>query len=148
MLLLIFKKEDQFFSLSEMWADYSGLTPRTTAGGVRENGVTITGVDESGAAVSTNMNAQNYFGQFYNNSLIEDYIHDASYIKLREIALSYQLPSTLFRSNGVQGISVGLVARNPWLISVSKDNIHKVDPFELSNTFGENAECLQLEVMV
>ena len=36
-------------------------------------------------------------------------------------------------------MTVGLIARNPLLIAVSKDNIHKQDPSELSNTFGENA---------
>lgn len=134
-----FQKGGKFFSLSEMWADYSGLTPRTTANGIRENGVSVVGVDASGAAVSENVEAQSYFGQFYSNSLIEDYVHDSSYIKLREVALNYQLPKALFSGTGIAGLNVGLFARNPWLIAVSKDNTHRVDPSELSNTFGDNA---------
>jgi len=134
-----FQKGGKFFSLSEMWADYSGLTPRTTANGIRENGVSVVGVDASGTAVSENVEAQSYFGQFYSNSLIEDYVHDASYIKLREVALNYQLPKTLFTGTGIAGLNVGVFARNPWLIAVSKDNTHKVDPSEVANTFGDNA---------
>ncbi len=136
-----FQKGGKFFSLTEMWADYSGLTPKTTANGVRENGVRVTGVNSAdGSSVDELVEAQTYFGQFYSNSLIEDYIHDASYIKLREVALNYQLPSSLFKNTSIKGVTVGVMARNLWLISVSKDNIHKVDPSELSNTFGENAQ--------
>ena len=135
-----FQKGGKFFSLGEMWADYSGLTPKTTANGIRENGVRVVGVNSvTGAAVDELVEAQTYFGQFYSNSLIEDYIHDASYIKLREVALNYQLPSKLFYNTAIKGMTVGLIARNPLLIAVSKDNIHKQDPSELSNTFGENA---------
>lgn len=71
---------------------------------------------------------------------MEDYIHSASYIKLREVAFSYQISSKAFKGTGIQGMTFGVYMRNPWLISVSKDNIHKVDPSELSNTFGQNAQ--------
>lgn len=145
-----FQKGGKFFSLSEMWADYSGLTERTAAindkgFNVRDDisaggGVHVVGVDGAGAKVDTYVDAVTYFKQFYGNSIAEEYVHDASYIKLREVALNYQLPSSIFKSSGIQGISFGLTVRNPWLISVSKDNRHKVDPTELSNTFGENAQ--------
>lgn len=135
-----FQKGGKFFSLSEMWADYSGLTPRTADNGIRENGVRVTGVSAAdGSAVDEQVDAQAYFGQFYANSLIEDYIHDATYIKLREVALNYQLPAGIFTNTGIQGINVGLFVRNPWLIYVAEDNIHRLDPSELSNTFGDNA---------
>ena len=135
-----FQKGGKFFSLSEMWADYTGLTPKTTANGIRENGINMVGNTVDGIAVSENLDAQTYFHQFYGNGLIEDYVHKASYIKLREVALSYQLSPSIFSNTGIQGMSFGVFVRNPWLIAVSKDNTHKVDPSELSNTFGENAQ--------
>ena len=135
-----FQKGGKFFSLSEMWADYSGLTEKTVANGIRENGVNFSGNNASGNPVSGNMDAQTYFSQFFSNGLMEDYIHESSFIKLREVALNYQLPNTIFSNSGIQGMSLGVFVRNPWLIAVSKDNIHKVDPSELASTFGENAQ--------
>ena len=134
-----FQKGGKFFSLSEMWADYSGLTERTAEGTIREDGVNVTGVSADGSPVTVNVAAADYFKQFYGNSLIEDFVHDASYIKLREVALNYQLPITLFSNTGIAGMNIGVFARNPWLIAVSKDNIHRQDPSEMANTFGDNA---------
>ncbi len=142
-----FQKGGKFFSLSEMWADYTGLTEKTVQNGIRENGVNVSGNTVDGTAVSTNIDATTYFHQFYGNQLIEDYIHDASYIKLREVALNYQFNPVLFSNTGIQGMSVGVFVRNPWLISVSKDNIHRVDPSELANTFGENANLPSVRSM-
>ena len=45
------------------------------------------------------------------------HIYDASYIKLREIALTYSLPGAWFANNGIGGIDVSLIGRNIWIIS-------------------------------
>lgn len=69
----------------------------------------------------------------------EPFIHDASFIKLRDLSLTYNLPKS-FLKNTLSGVSVSLVGRNLWLISVSKDNTHRWDPSELSQTYGENGQ--------
>ena len=45
------------------------------------------------------------------------YIYDASYVKLRELSLSYTLPSKLLTKTPFTKISASLVGRNLWLIS-------------------------------
>lgn len=145
-----FQKGGKFFSLSEQWGNSGGLLEPTAAMNDRGHnvrdavadggGVRVTGVDENGAPVDTYVEAYDYFTQFHGNRLAEQYIHDASYIKLREVALSYTLPKALFTNTTVQGITVGLTARNPWLIAVSKDNYHRQDPSEMSQSYGEDGQ--------
>jgi len=138
-----------FFSLTEMWGSYSGLTEETAVmndrgANVRDaltdnGGVHVTGVDESGAAYDDYVDALSYFGQWYGNRLAEPFVHDASFLKLRDISLSYDF-TRLINSNFVKGLTVSVVGRNLALIAVSKDNVHRWDPSELSQTYGENGQ--------
>ncbi|MBE0422848.1 MAG: SusC/RagA family TonB-linked outer membrane protein [Lutibacter sp.] len=144
-----FQKGGKFFSLTEQWGGYSGLLAETAA--INENGknvrdavddgggVHVTGVDSSGSPVDKYIAATTYFGQFYGNRLAEPFIHDASFIKLRDISLTYNLPKK-FLKNTLTGASISLVGRNVWLISVAKDNTHGWDPSEMSETYGENGQ--------
>ncbi len=43
------------------------------------------------------------------------WISEADFIKLREISLSYQLPSSVLERVGVENGSVSLAARNLWM---------------------------------
>lgn len=145
-----FQKGGKFFSLSEQWGSSSGLLEPTAAMNdrgynVRDDvseggGVHVVGVDEAGAPVDTYVDAYGYFTQFHGNRLAEQYIHDASYIKLREVGISYQLPKAMFANSTIRGITLGLTARNPWLIYVSKDNVNRFDPSELAEPYGENGQ--------
>lgn len=144
-----FQKGGKFFSLSEQWGNSGGLLDATAAindrgFNVRDDvsiggGVHVKGVSEAGAPIDTYVDGYTYFTQFHGNRLAEEYVHDASYVKLRELALSYSLPKSVIGSK-FQGITVGLVARNPWLIWVSKDNHHKFDPSEMSQPYGEDGQ--------
>ena len=145
-----FQKGGKFFSLSEQWGNSGGLLEQTAAMNdrgfnVRDDvsaggGVRVTGVDAAGKPVDTYVAAYDYFTQFHGNRLAEQYIHDASYIKLREVALSYNLPKSIFTGTVIQNMTVGITARNPWLIAVSKDNFHKQDPSEMSESYGEDGQ--------
>ena len=144
-----FQKGGQFFSLSENWGLYSGLLEETAGNNDRGNpkrdavadggGVHVTGVDVNGNTVDTYVEALSYYGQWYSNRLAEPFIHDASYVKLREVSLSYNLPERII-GNFVNSASVGVVARNVWLIAVSDDNKHGWDPSEMSQVYGENGQ--------
>jgi hypothetical protein len=67
---------------------------------------------------------QTYWANIYNNTP-EPYIYDASYIKLRELSLSYRLPSSALGKSGIKELSISLFARNLWLIY---SNIPNIDP--------------------
>lgn len=145
-----FQKGGKFFSLSEMWGTYSGLFDDTVTlndNGVNQRealadggGVHVTGVDASGNPVDTYVEAQTYWNQFQPNRLATPFVHDADYIKLRDLSLTYNLPKKLLEKTALQSVSVSAVGRNLWLISVADDNKHGWDPSELSQTYGENAQ--------
>lgn len=144
-----FQKGGNFFSLSEYWGSYSGLLEETAAMNDKGNnvrdaiadggGVHVTGVNASGSPVDMYADAYSYFTQGRANNIAELFIHDASYIKLRDVSLTYKLPSSLI--DGIfQSASISAVGRNLALISVAKDNTHKWDPSELSQTYGEDGQ--------
>lgn len=144
-----FQKGGNFFSLSEMWGDYSGLTERTAALNDRGNnvrdaiddggGVHVTGVTTDGVAVDTYVPSISYYGQFNSNVIAEEYVHDASYFKLRDVSLTYILPGSMV-NNVFDSASFSVIGRNLWLIAVSDDNEHKWDPSEMSQPWGEDAQ--------
>ncbi|MCX6326777.1 MAG: SusC/RagA family TonB-linked outer membrane protein [Bacteroidia bacterium] len=52
----------------------------------------------------------------YENSPTARYVLDASYVKLRELSLSYNLPKSLLGKTFIKDAAVSLVARNLWII--------------------------------
>ncbi len=156
--LIDFQGGGKFFSLSEQWGHYTGLMkstakindrgvqvrkPVSEGGGIHVTGVRQTGVDAEGnptyTEVDTYIPAQTYFTQFFSNRLAEPYIHNASYVKLRAVNLSYTLPTGLF-GGVIKRATFGVVARNLWLIYVAPDNVHEWDPSELAEVYGENGQ--------
>ncbi|MGD8747752.1 MAG: SusC/RagA family TonB-linked outer membrane protein, partial [Balneolaceae bacterium] len=144
-----FQKGGKFFSLTEMWGTYTGILDRTAGLNDKGNpkrdavadggGVHVTGQDVNGNAVDMYVNAHTYFDQWYSNRLAEPFIHDASYVKLRELSLTYSLPKR-WLGGFINSAKIGVVGRNLWLIAVSGDNHHRWDPSELAQTWGENAQ--------
>lgn len=59
---------------------------------------------------------QDFWGNYTNNSNAEGSIFDADYGKLREVTLSYQLPSSALKGSFIRSISIGLEARNLLLL--------------------------------
>ncbi len=53
------------------------------------------------------------------------YVYDASYIKLREVTLSYNLPAKILGNGFVKGATIGFVGGNLWII---KKNLPHADP--------------------
>ncbi|WP_262696902.1 SusC/RagA family TonB-linked outer membrane protein [Amniculibacterium aquaticum] len=60
--------------------------------------------------------------QAYPNS---QFVYDATYIKLRELALTYSIPKSLLDNTFVKGASVSLIGNNLWII---KKNLPYADP--------------------
>ena len=75
---------------------------------------------------------EDYWKNNYQTSITEANVFDASYIKLRQLALSYSLPAKLFEnSKTVKGFTIGVSGRN---LALLKSNVPHVDPE--SNVFG------------
>jgi len=61
----------------------------------------------------------------YDNLPTAAYVYDASFAKLREVSLSYSLPSKLLAKTHVSRVSISIVGRNLWIIH---KNIPYYDP--------------------
>lgn len=77
------------------------------------------------------MTVQDYWQTIGDNSNTEGSVFDASYVKLREVTLSYALPKSVLGDGWVKGLSVGIEGRNLWLIDSEAPHI---DPE--ANFFG------------
>ena len=97
------------FSYSEMNATGSGLAARTANRG-EGNGymMVFPGVYEDGTPNTTKISASQYYGSL----LPEDFLYDASFIKLKELSLGYSFPSKLLKKTPLSSLNVSFVARN------------------------------------
>lgn len=68
---------------------------------------------------------QDFWTNYTNNSNTEGSVFDADYAKLREITLGYQLPSSVVKGTFIRSLSIGVEARNLWLIH---SKVPHVDP--------------------
>ncbi|HEY0743157.1 MAG TPA: SusC/RagA family TonB-linked outer membrane protein [Chryseosolibacter sp.] len=144
-----FQKGGKFYSLSDQWGTFSGLTRRTAGVNDKGNpirdavedggGVHVVGVGENGEAIDTYVDAQTYWHQFYFGQIADEHIYDLSFVKLRELSLGYNIPVRSIGSLGkvFNSASVSFVGRNLWLISPTTTDF---DPSEVAGTFGENGQ--------
>ena len=100
--------------------------PVTT--GEDSGGLILDGVQADGSKNTVRAPADYYGGLFYwgtatrNPTQLTTY--DASYVKLREVALSYNLPNNIF-GNVFQNAALSVVGRNLWIID---KNLPYADP--------------------
>ncbi|WP_276484863.1 SusC/RagA family TonB-linked outer membrane protein [Paraflavitalea pollutisoli] len=101
------------------------------AKGYVPQGVVQTGTDPQGKPVYASntkpVDPNTYWPQYYGDDkgIAPPFIYDATYVKLREIVLSYNLPARWSKKISAQGISLSVVARNPLIIY---KNVPNVDP--------------------
>ncbi|MGX5817818.1 SusC/RagA family TonB-linked outer membrane protein [Chitinophaga lutea] len=147
-LVLDFQKGGKYFSLSDFWGSFSGLYSKTAGVNDKGNpvrddpadggGVTVEGVDAEGKPVKKYVDAQLYWHQFRTNgNMAEMSLFDASFVKLREVSLGYNVPVRKWGSKVFQTANVSVVARNVWMIYADEKGF---DPSELMGRFGENGQ--------
>ncbi|HYF31376.1 MAG TPA: SusC/RagA family TonB-linked outer membrane protein [Chitinophagaceae bacterium] len=144
-----FQSGGKYFSLSDFWGTFSGLTERTVALNDKGNpirdrvadggGVHVVGVDADGKPVDYYVDAQSYFHQFRERSISENSVYDMTFVKLREVSLGYRIPVGKIGniSRWLQNATFSVVARNPWLIYAQNRDF---DPSELAQQFGEDGQ--------
>ncbi|MBV7531901.1 SusC/RagA family TonB-linked outer membrane protein [Chitinophaga sp. sic0106] len=118
--LIDFKDGAVMYSGTNSTAYSLGLHKETLPG--RETGITVTGVDATGKAVSVQKDAQTYYARLATISALQ--VYDADFIKFRSLSLTYNFPASAFK-NKIGGLSLSLVGRNLFYI---KKNVPNIDP--------------------
>jgi hypothetical protein len=118
-----------FFSRTLSLGSTSGILESTLSG--REGGVVGDGVVNVGSAIdpkyvtnTTAIAASDYYGQYYNRANEATSMFDASYLKLRQVALSYSLPGSISSRLSVNEIKAGFIMNNVLLFTENPN----VDP--------------------
>ncbi|MDR2122942.1 MAG: SusC/RagA family TonB-linked outer membrane protein [Flavobacteriaceae bacterium] len=106
-------------------AEHGGLTYTTTnASGVtitHDDGIIVDGVTENGDPNTTIVSAEDYYHSLYD--IDESHVYDASYVKLREIRLSYTFNKELIKKTGLNEITISAIARNVAFLYKKAPNI-------------------------
>lgn len=123
------------YTSTNAYGTYYGLDKRTTANGVRENGVAVSGVDQNGAPYSAVVPAQTYY-QGIAYTLSDQFVYKSDFIKLRQLTFGYALPKKMLAKTPLQSASVSLVARNLWLIYSAVPNVDPESSYNNSNAQG------------
>jgi len=123
--------------------DFSGISYRSGQNGrqpfVFPNSVIQT-TDANGNAVYTPNTSTytlsggyNFWSQSRNTSANSNYLCNGAFAKLRELSLTYTMPSSLFSNKGIKGMTFSISGRNllTWLPKTNE----WTDP-EFSNTTG------------
>ncbi|MDR8389758.1 TonB-dependent receptor [Aliifodinibius sp. S!AR15-10] len=125
------------FSLDQYYGQGTGLYPVTAAindngNNVRDpvsegGGVVLDGVKEDGSPNDIHAPANTYAGAFgWINNPSANFVYDGSYVKLREVGLTYSIPQDLINRIGLlRSASVSVIGRN---LLILHKNLPYADP--------------------
>lgn len=126
--LIDIKKGGDLFSLDQSYGQNSGIYPNTAGlndlGNPKRNpldqggGIIRPGVTEDGKPNDVRIDVSSHGSTGYEGYPSEEFIYDASYVKLREASISYIIPEKwLGGGNKIfKGITLSLVGNNLWII--------------------------------
>lgn len=137
-VLIDFKYGAKIYSGTNLLLYNYGLQKTTLQG--REGGYVGKGVLPDGHPNTTAVNAQTYFQDLsvLGDQIAEEFIYDASFIKLRSVSLAYSLPHSILKSGFIKGVNISLVARN---LATLMKHTPNIDPeSNLNNTNGQGLE--------
>ncbi|WP_298328908.1 SusC/RagA family TonB-linked outer membrane protein [uncultured Dokdonia sp.] len=124
----------KYRSLTNIWGNYSGILEQTATDNKREVGTVLEGVtgtvtyDANGdytvtdTAANTQVISAQQEGTDYFFGPDAANVFDADYIKLREVSLSYRLPSEWIKNLGVSDVMLSAFGRNLGVWGLDNDN--------------------------
>ena len=126
------------------WQLQSDGTYQATINGadtrIYQDGIIVDGVDANGNPNQKVVSAESYYHRLY--SIAEVNTFDASYVKLREVSLTYQLPRRVQRRLHLQDLQLTLTGRNLWTIYREADDIDPEASITSGNAQGVEAYAL------
>jgi TonB-linked SusC/RagA family outer membrane protein len=140
--LIDVRKGGQVYSLDMDYGSFSGLYPRTagyndlgnpvrspltgnsSSGGIILKAVTADGKPNTTRIDESDLYAGAYsFGSLGGGEANKEFVYDAGYIKLREVAITFSLPKKVIDKTGfLKGMDFSIAGRNLWII-------HKNEPY-------------------
>ncbi len=124
-----------------------GFTKQTLLGRAGEAPLTINGVVQSGTNADgspkysaftktlTPGEAANYWGNLGERAE-ENFVYDASFIKLRQVTLGYAFPAKLFTKTPIRSLMLSFVARNLAILHKNVPNIDPESSYQSANNQG------------
>jgi TonB-linked SusC/RagA family outer membrane protein len=144
--LLDFRMGGDIYSITQAFGSQTGILDYTAAGDIREKGVVL-GQNHmtdkvfktaDGKINDVAVNAEDLFYNYY--TICEMSVFDGSYLKLRELHLTYTFPKRMLKKTKfIKSAYVSLVGNNLALLWVHKSNVAHVDP-ESTKLGGDNPE--------
>lgn len=99
--------------------------------------ITVTGVTPDGEPMTMVLGPElvdNFWGAY--GQLSDRFIYDASFIKLRQISVGYNLPSSVMAKLPMQGIRLSFVGRNLALLFTNLENVDPETTYNNTNAQG------------
>ncbi|MEO8516417.1 MAG: TonB-dependent receptor, partial [Flavobacterium sp.] len=126
--LIDMQKGGDIFSLDMAYGLATGLYPETAVGNIRETGIIHPGVAPDGSPNTVYTTAPDQYGNNYGyrREPNKSFIYDASFVKLREASVTYDLPKKfLTDASFIKSVRFSLVGTNLWIIH---KNLPYADP--------------------
>lgn len=134
--LIDVKKGGDVYSLDQRFGHTTGIYESTVTNNHLGNpqrdpitnggGILLPGVKEDGTPNDKIVSVEGANGySFYNSMPEQQYVYDASYVKLREVGLSYRLPAKFLAKTFMNSIIFSVNGSNLWIIS---KNLPYADP--------------------
>lgn len=153
--LIDVKKGGDIFSLDQAYGRETGIydlgvndlgnsvrDPLTS--GADSGGVILPGVHEDGTPNTTRIDASTSGGTAFSSDTnpTKASVYDGSFVKLREVGLTYSVPSRILDKMNIKGMTFSVIGNNLWIIS---KNLPYADP-EAGSSAG-NIQGFQSGVM-
>lgn len=124
-ILIDTKQSFQIVSFSDAVLTGYGLTHRTLEG--RDGSLIVPGVLQDGTVNQQEISSEALWTVLggRNNPIGEKFVYDASFIRLREISISYSLPEQLIEKTAFTKINIGMFGKN---LGFLQNNAKVFDP--------------------
>jgi TonB-linked SusC/RagA family outer membrane protein len=114
-----------------------GLHKMTVPAGGREAGMVPDGVLEDGSVITTSLDyaqQQAYWGRY--NDAAEAGVRDSDYMRLRQLSIGYNIPSSVLEGTFIQSASVSLIGKNLFFLSNDVENVDPESAYNSNNSQG------------
>ena len=131
------KSGGQIYSGTNLRLIGYGLHKMTVPAGGREAGMVPDGVLEDGSVITTSLDyAQQpaYWGRY--NDAAEAGVRDSDYMRLRQLNIGYNIPSSVLEGTFIQSASVSLIGKNLFFLSNDVENVDPESAYASNNSQG------------